>query len=102
MGPILDQLADGQLLFDGITASKALVSLREILERSHTPEARAYGTHDLRRGHARDLQRHGASLYEILMAGEWRSPAFMHYLDTNALEADLVVQAHVAESSDSE
>ena len=98
MGPVLDQLADGQLLFDGITASKALIRLREILDKSHTPEARAYGTHDLRRGHARDLQRRGASLHEILMAGEWRSPAFLKYLDLLALERDVVVEAHVDES----
>ena len=52
----------------------------------------------LRRGHARDLQRHGASLYEILMAGEWRSPAFLKYLDVFALERDVVVEAHVDES----
>ena len=42
----------------------------------------------------------GASLFEILEAGEWRSPAFMKYLDYHRLEADVVVQAHVDESDD--
>ena len=61
--------------------------------------ARSYRTHDFRRGHARDLQASGASLLGILQAGEWRSPVFMKYIDKAELEADLVVQAHVAESS---
>ena len=34
----------------------------------------------------------GAPLYEILAAGEWRSPAFAAYIDSNRLESDLVVQ----------
>ena len=38
-------------------------------------------THDWRRGHARDLQRGGARLWEILQAGDWKSPAFLSYLD---------------------
>jgi hypothetical protein len=55
-----------------------------------------------RRGHARDLQSAGACLKEILAAGEWRSPAFLRYLDIDALESDLVVDAHMCESSDDE
>ena len=44
----------------------------------------------------------GASLYEILKAGEWRSPAFLDYLDLHSLERDAVIQAHVEESEDEE
>ena len=40
----------------------------------------------------------GASLYEILEAGQWSSPAFLKYLNLCQLEADVVVQAHVDES----
>lgn len=40
----------------------------------------------------------GAPLWQILEAGEWRSPAFLKYLDLQRLETDLVVQAHVNES----
>jgi hypothetical protein len=40
----------------------------------------------------------GAPLWQILEAGEWRSPAFLKYLDLQRLETDLVVQAHVDES----
>ena len=42
----------------------------------------------------------GAPLYEILSAGEWRSPAFMEYLDYMKLESDVVIQAHMDESDD--
>ena len=44
----------------------------------------------------------GAPLWQILAAGEWRSPAFMEYLDKFQLETDIVVQAHVGESEDEE
>ena len=44
----------------------------------------------------------GAQLWQILEAEEWRSPAFMKYLDVHKLETDLVVQAHVDDESESE
>jgi len=40
----------------------------------------------------------GAPLWKILQAGEWRSPAFLKYLDLHRLETDVVVQAHIDES----
>eukprot|EP00959_Pyramimonas_sp_CCMP1952_P337485 7067485-Pyramimonas_sp.AAC.1 len=43
---------------------------------------------DLRRGHAKDLQEAGATLAEILAAGERRPCAFMAYLDRDDLERD--------------
>ena len=51
---------------------------------------------------AKDMQLNGASLYEILAAGEWRSPAFMDYIDKNQLEVYAVLEAHVDESSSDE
>ena len=42
----------------------------------------------------------GAPLWTILQAGEWRSPAFLSYLDLHTLETDLVIQAHCDESED--
>ena len=44
----------------------------------------------------------GASLYEILAAGQWRSPAFLDYLSKASLERDLVIEAHMAESDGEE
>ena len=37
-------------------------------------------------------------MWQILTAGEWRSPAFLDYLDIYRLESDMVVQAHMDES----
>ena len=65
-------------------------------------DAPMYRCHDLRRGHARDLQANGAGLREILAAGDWRSAAFMSYLDTAQLEEGATLEAHEAESSDVE
>ena len=46
----------GLPLFPGITSQSALVTLRECLASLATPSASDYRTHDLRRGHALDLQ----------------------------------------------
>ena len=48
----------------------------------------------MRRGHARDLQQRGSNLAEILRAGEWRSAAFLSYLDSHQLEDDAVQEVH--------
>ena len=41
----------------------------------------------------------GCPLWEILAAGEWRSPKFLAYLDMHKLEMDAVMQAHLEEST---
>ncbi len=40
----------------------------------------------------------GASLAVILSAGEWKSPAFLAYIDQAKLETDVVVAAHADDS----
>ena len=90
----------GEQPFKGISAGAALSMLRNLLEWMQIPGASGYRTHDMRRGHARDLQEGGASLFEILQAGQWRSPAFFTYLDVAELEHSAVVEAHMNESSD--
>jgi hypothetical protein len=76
--------------------------LKECCAKLRVPHAAEFVCHDFRRGHAKDLQQAGASLREILDAGQWRSPRFLKYLDMDSLEKDLVVSAHIAESSDEE
>ena len=44
----------------------------------------------------------GASLYEILAAGEWRSAAFLNYMDRAMLESGLLDQAHLGDCLDSD
>ena len=99
LGPYLSKFRPGQQPFADFTAATALSLLRELLVILEVPNAHLYRTHDLRRGHARDLQARGASLAEILRAGDWRSASFLKYLDLMQLEEDAVLEAHVCESS---
>ena len=102
LGPIVRNYPNGAPLFEGISPSTARAKLREMLGAIGVAEPGAYRTHDLRRGHALDLQLSGAPLWQILEAGEWTSPAFMKYLDMHRLDTDLVVQAHAGESDSSD
>ena len=105
LAPFFQCKHEGEPLFPGITALDALWTLRRILSAMKVRDASRYRTHDLRRGHALDLQLSGnisqargnvvnnvqkfsagAPLYEILAAGEWSSPAFLQYLDVKRLE----------------
>ena len=63
MRVLLDKLSVGAALFPKISKSSALVTLRRMLAELDVPMATSYGTHDLRRGHARDLQSSGAVLF---------------------------------------
>ena len=79
-----------------------LCALRQRLHKLDVPDASLYRTHDFRRGHAKNLQVSGTSLVVILEAGQWRSPAFLSYLDLHKLESDVVLEAHLDDSSDEE
>jgi hypothetical protein len=83
----------GMQPFAHIGASKALQALRELLAELHIPNAAVLRTHDFRRGHAEDLRRGGSRLYEILAAGDWKSVAFLAYLDRVGPERDQVIEA---------
>ena len=63
LGPALDDASVGAPLFAGITPSKALKALRVMLAAVGVKDACTYGTHDLRRGHAKDLQLSGSVRY---------------------------------------
>ena len=100
LGKYSNTLPRGAAPFAATSPGAALGLLRSMLEKLEVPEAIHYRTHDLRRGHAEDLKLSGASLMEILRAGEWRSPAFLSYLNVNDLESAAVVAAHVNDESD--
>ena len=102
LGAYFQSLPIGEQPFKPFSASCALAELRRLLVCVGVANADLYRTHDWRRGHAKDLQCAGAALREILEAGEWRSPAFLDYLDLEKLEHDLVVEAHMDESSEGE
>ena len=113
----------GSKLFPGVCRKKALKVLRALLVELEVPSAEKYRhrdccscvvlvqslhicvcrTHDWRRGHARDMARGGSRLWEILKAGDWRSPAFLKYLDAQELESGAVAEVHeLGELSDSD
>ena len=100
LGAYMEGCLVGEPLFGEISASYALDSLRTLLAVLDVPDAHLYRTHDFRRGHARDLQVGGATLGQILAAGQWSSPAFLQYMDMEQLETDAVVEAHLNESDD--
>ena len=77
----LNQLPEGAEPWLGITANEARSRLRRVLQRLLVTDAASFRTHDLRRGHAEDMRRCGCTLAEILRAGQWRSAAFLRYLD---------------------
>ena len=85
--------------FVAFTPGFALRALRILLFRLKVPNAGRYRTHDIRRGHTQDLVDNGASLAQILSAGQWKSPAFLQYVNLDDLERDAVVEAHMEESS---
>jgi hypothetical protein len=100
LGAYMAGLPVGTQPFVGITPAAANKGLRSLLLCLDVPRAADYRCHDLRRGHAEDLRRGGATLGEILRAGDWRSPAFLQYLSAEQLEMDRVVEAYDLESSD--
>ena len=89
-------------LFPNFTPGSVRIALRNRLKKIGIPNADEYRAHDFRRGHADDLRRAGKTLREILQAGEWKSPAFLQYLDLERMEHDVVFDAHVNESSGDE
>ena len=97
--PFFAKLELGKMAFAGVYAGSALKQLRAMLQVLGIENFGQYRCHDLRRGHAKDMQLRGASLYEILAAGEWKSPAFLDYLSLMDLEMGAVIEAHQAESS---
>jgi hypothetical protein len=87
--------------FIHFSPSTAMKVLRESLAALGIEKPNEHRLHDLRRGHTQDLVKGGAQLHEILKAGEWRTPAFLAYLDVKSLETRVVIEAHELESSDS-
>ena len=97
--PYFEDMQIGHKPFAKITPASALARLRSFLRELGVANAGMYRTHDWRRGHAKDMQMNGSTLYQILMAGEWRSPSFMSYMDLMELEMGATMEAHMAESS---
>ena len=88
--------------FAGFRPDAVLSALRAALQELGVPRHDAYRTRDFRRGHAQDMAVRGSRLADILRAGDWRSAAFLSYLDRDALEDSAVREAHGGASSSDE
>ena len=90
----------GDRVFEEISASDALWTLRGCLSALEVKDAEAYRCHDLRRGHADDMREEGASMAEITSMLDHQSDAAkLKYLDLIELEASSVARAHLDVSS---
>jgi hypothetical protein len=79
-------LPDGHQPWKNISPAQARRRLRELLQRFQVANALKFGTQDFRRGHAEDMRKMGCTLAEILRAGQWRSAAFMTYMDEAGID----------------
>ena len=120
LGAYMNRFGHGAQPFRSISPVKANSGLKRLLALVGVDDASEFRTHDLRRGHAevrllchgmcaewlshiwKDLRLNGATLAEILRAGDWRSPAFLLYLNQSQLDLDRVAEAHDLMSSDDE
>ena len=67
--------------------------LRAHLSALKVPDANEYSTKAFRRGTAREMLDSQSSLAEVLVAGQWRSAAFLLYIDKMDVEEDAVFAA---------
>ena len=116
--PFLATLRDGSQPWSFMKGKEANKRLQGELAACGVDNAEKYHTHDIRRGHAevntqfvhtlatavracmhvlQDMRRSGHTLAQILRAGQWRSAAFVDYLDQCGLEEDLVFETAIEE-----
>jgi hypothetical protein len=68
LGKLVSEFLQGAALFVGITAHEALDKLRFMLAAVGVEKPEMYRSHDIRRGHALDLQCAGAQLWRVLVS----------------------------------
>ena len=99
LGRLVDGLPTGKCIFGNISSEDVRTTLRARVKQLRQPGPHEFNTHDFRRGHARDLANSKASTVKsIMQMGEWTSSAMIKYLNVNELEAQAVIEAHIAES----
>ena len=84
-----------------LSSRDTLLAIHQALAclRAATPEL--YTLKMFRAGHATELAKSGKSVGDILRAGEWRSAAFLAYIDEDLVDASQILE-HVLEDSDME
>ena len=73
--------------------------LRIYLQRVGVADAASYSSHGFRRGTAQAMLARDAPLRDILAAGNWRSAAFLEYLDREAIDERAVLNLLCADEA---
>ena len=82
------------------TPDGALRQLRRLLQLLEVPRSQSYTLKAFRAGKATALATAGKSLGTILSAGEWRSAAFLSYVNEDAVDRAQILDATLAASDD--
>ena len=100
------KLNDGSRMFPLLKPSSTLKIVMRALKLMGTPASDHMTWNAIRAGHATELAANGATLASILEAGEWRSAAFLSYIDANVADCAEVLrttlQAELDEDSEVE
>ena len=80
-----------------VLSHPAALWMRPASPLSQVPMAEELGSHDLRRGHAMDLQKAKHPLVTICAMGQWKQGAgsVLHYLDQCELEQDIALETAI-------
>ena len=73
---------------------------RRLLTLTHSPAALEYTFKAFRAGRATALAAAGKTVGEILTAGEWKSAAFLNYVDTDVVDQAQLLDKVVEQSDD--
>ena len=78
---IASRVKCGEELFSGFTPQNVNTTIKAVLHKLGVPHADCYTSHGYRRGAAQELKERGCQWPIVASLGEWRSLAFMGYLD---------------------
>ena len=99
--PFLAQLQPTEPLWS-FDSGAALKKLRRLLTLSQVPSAPEFTFKAFRAGKATALAAAGKSVGTILQAGEWRSAAFLNYVDTDVVDQAQLLDQAMVQSEDEE
>ena len=97
LAPLLAQREVGERLWS-FTSGELLGRLRRRLAMLGVESAESYTLKCFRAGKATALVLSGSTLAAVLEAGEWRSRAFLNYVDANRVDAQLALEMAQAAS----
>ena len=100
LSPYLSKFKVGERLW-GWTPAEFTRLMKRMLSLLLAPDAEKFSLKAFRAVKATELAKAGSALGSILAAGEWKSTAFMRYVDEDAVDASAVL-GMVTEASDSE